>query len=188
MTKYLVFCLIFIFLTGCDEEPVPKQWGYHRIEFPERIYSEFARADCPFTFEYPDYGKFVFDDKEPCWMDIYYKPFHCNWHFTYRDLKGLSENRSKEFEEYRRLIYKHTVKATQIQETAIQTEQVKGVFFEIYGNVPTSAQLFMTDHENKHVVEVSFYFYTSLKNDSLAPVISYMKEDLLHLAETFKWK
>jgi gliding motility-associated lipoprotein GldD len=173
---------------SCSEDPVPKQQGFHRIEFPERNYSSYQKEGCPFSFEYPGFGTISYNDPDPCWMDIYFKPFHCNWHFTYRKLNGDSALRNREFEEYRRLIYKHTVKATQIKEAIIETPRLKGVLFELYGNVPTSAQLFLTDTENKHALEVSFYFYTAVKNDSLAPVIQYMKEDLLRLAETVRWE
>lgn len=180
--------LAMMLLSGCAEDPVPKQKGFHRIEFPQRIYSTYAKSGCPYTFEYPKLGNISYNDPDPCWMDIYFKPFDCNWHFTYRPLKGSREQRSKEFEEYRKLIYKHTVKATQIRESQLETPRLRGTLFEVYGNVPTSAQLFLTDTANRHVLEVSFYFFTAVKNDSLAPVIQYMKEDLLHLAESVEWE
>lgn len=183
-----IVVILSLFTLSCSEDPVPKQKGFHRIELPEKKYTNYQKENCPFTFDYPAFGEISYNDPDPCWMDIYFRPFHCNWHFTYRKLNGSAELRSKEYEEYRRLIYKHTVKATQIKEAIIETPRLKGVLFEVYGNVPTSAQLFLTDIENKHALEVSFYFYTAVKNDSLAPVIQYMKEDLLRLAETVRWE
>jgi len=175
-------------ILGCGTEPVPKEKGFHRIHLPEHRYVTFQKAACNYTFQYPEFAALSWNDPDPCWMDMYFKPFHCNWHFTYRALKGTTESRNIEFEEYRRLVYKHTIKATQIREIPIETEHIKGTLFEMYGNVPTSAQLFFTDHQNRHVMEISFYFYTSMRNDSLAPVIEYVKQDMLHMAETFQWK
>lgn len=178
---------LLLWLGGCGEDPVPKQRGFHRLEMPAHTYQRYTRPGCPYSFEYPGFGTVSYNDPDSCWMDIYFKPFHCNWHFTYRPLKGSREQRSREFEDYRKLIYKHTVKATQIRESQIETPRLRGTMFEVYGNVPTSAQLFLTDAENQHVMEVSFYFFTAVKNDSLAPVIQYMKQDLLHLAESLAW-
>lgn len=184
----LPLLLSLLLLSACSDDPVPRQKGYHRIELPSKTYKTYSKQNCPYTFEYPAFGEISYNDPDSCWMDIYYKPFHCNWHITYRKLKGSETLRSREFEEYRRLIYKHSVKATQIREAQIENEYIRGTLFEMYGNVPTSAQIFMTDKENKHVLEVSFYFYTAVKNDSLAPVITYMKEDLMKMAESLRWK
>jgi gliding motility-associated lipoprotein GldD len=188
MNKFLCLLFISFLIIACDQDPVPREKGYHRVYLPERNYVQFDKPECMYTFEYPAFADVSWNDPDPCWMDFYFKPFHCNWHFTYRSLKGDQESRNLEFEEYRRLVYKHTIKATQIREIPIRNAHVKGTLFEMYGNVPTSAQLFLTDLDNQHVMEISFYFYTSMRNDSLAPVIDYVKEDLLHLAETFRWK
>ncbi len=59
--------------------------------------------------------------------------------------------------------------------------------YEIYGEVPTSVQFFYSD-SIKHSLMTSFYFNTATKNDSLQPIISYMKKDLTHMIETIEWK
>jgi hypothetical protein len=42
--------------------------------------------------------------------------------------------------------------------------------------------------DSTHIVLASFYFDTAVRNDSLEPVINFMKDDLKHLAATLKWK
>jgi hypothetical protein len=34
----------------------------------------------------------------------------------------------------------------------------------------------------------ALYFNTALKSDSLAPVIEYLKKDVIHLLNTLEWK
>jgi hypothetical protein len=90
------------------------------------------------------------------------------------------------YEKYRGMIYRHSNKG-RIYETATQTEHGTGRFFEIYGEVPTSAQMLFSDSV-RYSVETSFYFDTALQNDSLAPVIEFIKQDLRHLQGTIRWK
>jgi gliding motility-associated lipoprotein GldD len=185
----IIFILFFLLgLLACENIQVPKEKGYPRIELPNHTYSVYQKSGCRYTFEYPSFGQIGYHDPDSCWMDIYYPQFNCNWHITFRDLNKEGHSRNEEFEEYRRLIYKHTIKASEIRETPVKTNHTKGIFFEMYGNVPTSAQLFLTDPAEKYSMEVAFYFFTSMKNDSLAPVIDFMKEDLLHLVETIRFE
>jgi gliding motility-associated lipoprotein GldD len=53
--------------------------------------------------------------------------------------------------------------------------------------VPSQFQFYVTD-STTHFLRAALYFRTALKNDSLAPVINYMKEDMLHMLETLEWK
>ena len=43
-------------LPGCDDPPVPKPRGYHRIEFPAFEYAAYAHP-CGVSFEVPVYSK-----------------------------------------------------------------------------------------------------------------------------------
>jgi gliding motility-associated lipoprotein GldD len=40
----------------------------------------------------------------------------------------------------------------------------------------------------KHFLRGAVYFNTATKNDSLAPVIRYLKQDAIHLIQTLRWK
>jgi hypothetical protein len=39
-----------------------------------------------------------------------------------------------------------------------------------------------------HVAEGNIYFNTALRNDSLAPIIDYMRNEMKHSIQTLKWK
>ncbi len=179
--------LIFIlFLSSCDEIPSPKLPGYPRILFPEHEYKSFNTPQCPFTFEYPSIGNIGDRRIDSCWVDIDIPQYQCKFHITYKPL-NQKVTYSNAYEDYRKLIYKHSQKASEIVETPIKTKNGIGTFFEIYGEVPTSAQFLYSDSTH-HAVMCSFYFETALKNDSLKPVIDYFKKDVKHLIQSIHWK
>lgn len=122
-----------------------------------------------------------------CAVDIYFPAFNAFWHITDRDFERDGATAVRSFEDYRAVVYKHSQKATHIQEQRHQWPAGTGTFFELWGAVPTSAQLYISDSLDNAVM-ASFYFKTAVKNDSLAPVIDFLKTDLLHLAETLRFE
>jgi hypothetical protein len=52
--------------------------------------------------------------------------------------------------------------------------------------VPRKFKFFLSD-STQHFLRGALYFRTALKNDSLAPVIDYIKKDVIHLLNTVKW-
>jgi len=193
MNKTFFFAAaLFLLLSSCEEyTPYARQFGYHRIDIPEqaeRSYQTFDMASCPFSFEYPSFGTITRSSADSCWTDIKMMPYDLKWHITYRDVASTEKDLPTHFEEYRRLIYKHTKKATRIQETPISGPKGSGTFFEIYGNVGTPAQVFFADSSESQVMMMSFYFQTALRNDSLRPVIDYMKEEVIHAVNSLEWK
>ena len=188
-----VFCLglagILLSLTGCKEETIsyPRPYAYPRINLPEHSYSSYSSPTCDFSFEYPAFGE-VEQQKsmDSCIADIYYPPFDCKWHLTYRNIPESGKTRSQHFEEYRKLVYKHSPKITKIDEFDLKTPNGTGTMFELYGNVGTPAKIFFGNDE--HLVMMSFYFNTAEKNDSLAPVIAFMKQDMEHMVTSLNWR
>lgn len=91
--------------------------------------------------------------------------------------------------EVEKMVYGHTVKATAIETKAFShpEKSVFGNFYELKGETASNVQIFITD-STKHFVTANLYFNTRPKPDSLAPAIDYIKKDLLHMVDTFKWK
>jgi hypothetical protein len=122
---------------------------------------------------------------DSCVFDIYFPELGCTWHTTVEEL-GAGYNYQAAYEKYREMIHRHSSKG-RIYESVIQTGLGSGRFFEIYGEVPTSAQFYFSD-SSRYSIETSFYFETALENDSLQPVIDHVKQDLRHLISTLRWK
>ena len=188
MRLYLALFSMGMLLLSCRSDVrIPKPEGFHRIELPKHTYQPYDDSNCPVVFDLPTYAATDIRKPDSCWVNFHFKPLNCYWHLTYKNLREARITPQAAFEDYRRLIYKHSQRATEITETALKTPNGSGVLFQIYGNVPTSAQIFFSDSVN-HAVMMSFYFNTALKNDSLAPIIEFVKEDMKHLIESLAWK
>lgn len=177
-------------LVACQSyEPYPRPYAYPRIDLPGNpSYTTFDNLSCPFTFSYPEGGKVQRDNNDSCWVDIFFPAYDLTWHITYRDTRTGGKDKGAYFEDYRRLVYKHTQKARDIQAKPIRYPAGAGTWFDLYGNVGTPSQIFMHDSAEQQIVMMSFYFQTALKNDSLQPVIEYMKEEVDHMLGTFRWE
>lgn len=185
--KLLTFTLLAsLFACNSAPEPYARPFGFSRIEIPkETKYKKFDNKTCPFTFEYPEFGTVSRDVADSCWVDIYFPKYDCKWHISHHSvIKG--KDRNAQFEDFRKLVFKHIKKASNIPETNLKTANGYGVKYELYGNVGTPVELFFGNDTD--VLTNSFYFNTAQKNDSLAPVIDYMKGQMDHFVETVQWK
>lgn len=180
-----------LLLVACGgPEPRPRPRTYPRLELPARGYARFSDPRCPCSFDYPAHGVIQPLKNDSCDFDIRFPQLGSAWHITNRPIRtGRSGpgTRSDLYETYRKLIYKHTQKASAIVERPLRVPAGGGVLFELAGQVPTPAQLFVSD-SSRHVFTLAFYFDTALHNDSLAPVITYSRADLRRAAESLRWR
>jgi len=189
--RYQLIVLICILNGGCNNSPAPypRPMGYPRIDLPSEVsYDTYQSEICPFNFEYPEYGEISAEREDSCWVDIYFPPFDCKWHITYRNIEQSGKPRFVHQEEHRGLVYQHSKQASNIRNTEMSYDQGYGTLYEIYGNVGTPAQFFYSDSLDQHLVMTSFYFNTATKNDSLLPVINYMKKELQHMIQSIDWE
>ncbi len=185
---YIVIILLSLFLTSCRENTTPKPRGYFRIDLPEKKYQKFT-SDCPYSFEYPVYATIIADaDKntEPCWINMDFNRIGGRLHISY---KNINNNLGQILEDSRKLAYKHSIKADAIHEQVfIQPERnIYGILYEIDGNAASSIQFYVTDSIN-HYVRGALYFNVEPNKDSLAPVIRFIKDDIIVMIESFEWK
>lgn len=185
---FILSLLLLLLIAGCTSEPaapLPRPVGWPRIDLPEHSYQPFDAGTCPFSFEYPNNAVVERTKADSCWMDLYIKEFECRWHLTYRYVPGSGKTIEQHNEEYRKLVFKHIQKVNQIKETPLESAQGSGILYELFGTVGVPAQFLFTD--STHLVMASFYFDTAVRNDSLAPVIAHVKEDMKHMAESIVW-
>lgn len=187
----LGFLLIIIFLTlSChNDNYMPKPRGYFRIDFPPKEFRSFDTT-FPFTFEYPRYAKIFPDNSrlaEKYWINIVYTPFHAQLHISY---KVIDHNLATYLEDVHTLVDKHIPKANAISQREFinKQEKVYGLVYDIKGSDAASAcQFYLTDSTSKFV-RGALYFNLVPNNDSLAPVISFLKSDIEHMINSFRWK
>ncbi|MBC6113090.1 gliding motility lipoprotein GldD [Pedobacter fastidiosus] len=183
--------ILLLILSACqsnDYSPKPK--AYYRIEFPKKQYIEFNQP-VPFNFEYPTYASIEQDksrDAQKDWYNLHFKQFNGFLHLTYYDVSGKGEY-DEMVEDARKLAFKHTIKATAIDQKVINypDRRVYGIYYAIEGNTASSVQFFLTDSA-KHYFRGALYFNERPQYDSIEPVVKFIKKDIDKMISTFKWK
>lgn len=185
---------LLLFLPSCNNTPVPRPRGYFRIDFPEKNYIRYSGQEglpqIPCSFEYPAYGKLTVPEEgtgNAGWFNIEFPGYKAKIYLTYKeihnDFAGMME------QTYRMNVKNHITKADAINEQAFNNyeKKVYGVLYDLKGNTATSVQFYATD-SIKNYLRGSLYFSAEPNADSLAPVINFFRDDIIHLMETLYWK
>ncbi len=179
-------------LAACTAAPdfTPKPKGYNRIVLPPHRYRALPDGH-PYTFEYSQAAVVKRDSSymaQPHWLNIYYPQLHANVQITYMDVARDRRLYNKMMEDARKLTGKHQVKATAIDERILKMPNgMRASVFELQGEVPSQFQFYTTD-STKHFLRGALYFQTATANDSLAPVIEYVKTDMVQMLNTLKYR
>ncbi len=185
---WIVLLLMTGFFSCTEPEYSPKPRGFYRIELPERNYTDFQPEDCPFTFKIPDYAIPVKDTNrfaESCWWYLIMPSLNAQLYLTYKPLNGDVE---KYLEDTHTLVYKHTARASSIDEQVIQFKPgVSGVIYTLGGEAASATQFFVTDSVH-HFLRGAVYFNIAPNADSLAPVQDYIRHDVLEMLKSLEWK
>jgi gliding motility-associated lipoprotein GldD len=182
--------ILFLALTSCNssEEYTPKPRGFFRIQLPPHSYKSFDPSSCPFTFEIPKEGYAIRDTNslsEPCWWYLLLPKVNGQVYLTY---KPLDKNFASFLEDTRTLVYKHTTRASSIDEKVITfSPGVSGIVYAIGGDAASPIQFFVTD-SSKHFLRGAVYFNVAPNADSIAPVVAYVQTDIEHMLKTLRWK
>ena len=187
--KYFVIVLAFSCFS-CGSNYLPKPKGYNRIKLPEANYRPLPDS-LPYYFEYSNHAKILRDSSwitERFWINLYYPEMKAAIHITY---KPVTDSIIREYlSDSYKLTSQHNVKAYAIEENILELPNgLYASFTELEGEVPTQAQFHVTDSDSTdHFLRGALYFRTATKNDSLAPVINYLKQDIIHLLTTLDWR
>jgi len=183
----LIFVFLIIFIVfSCKEDYTPKPKGFIRIDYPAKKYISY-QASQGFRFEYPVYANITGDSsqKHPDWLNIEFPQFDGKIYLSYRKIKC---DPGKYADKSRDLAYKHSIKAESINESIINIPEKKvfGIFYDIKGNAASAVQFFVTD-SLMNFIRGSLYFNTQPNQDSLAPVIQFIRQDIDHFIKSLEW-
>lgn len=209
---FLLPLMVLGLLTACNSSYTPKPRGYYKIDLPQHAYQRFDSSGFPYTFEYPVYGRIIQDStffeeqpENPYWINIdvpslggriyiSYNRIGGKARFKVKDAKGqyidsIGLNRfDKLLNGSYSLSYKHSYKASAIEDSVFVTpNNISGIFFRIAGNTATANQFLVSDSV-KHFLRGALYFDATPNEDSLKPVNNFLKQDLVHLVNSLKWK
>jgi len=188
--KNLIIIQSFVVLLSfsCQQNYTPKPNAHFRIDLPEKAYRMYDTI-FPFTFEYPVYGKLEYlipPTPDSCWLNIIFPKYRGTIHLTYgkvnNNLEWLKEDIWK-------IVYsKISQRADFVDDSYLFYEpDVYSVIYDIKGDAASPMQFLVTDSV-KNFLRGSLYFSVKPNYDSLAPVINFFREDVIHLIETVRWK
>lgn len=191
LKNFLVLVLLAIFAScSGNHDYSPKPRGYFRIVFPKKEYQNY-NASCPFTFVYPKYAYIEPDrhpDAKPCWLNMQFPQFNGTLHLSYEHIQSKKEF-NELVEDAHKLSFKHTVKATSIDEGVISypDRKIYGIYYTIDGNAASSVQFYLTD-STRNYIRGALYFNTEPRLDSIKPVLTFVKKDVDVMIKSFRWK
>ncbi|MGZ3810745.1 MAG: gliding motility lipoprotein GldD [Mucilaginibacter sp.] len=199
MKKIALFIPVLLLLAACggNHDYSPKPRGYYRIIFPKKEYQQF-NGPYPFTFIYPKYAVIEKDNtpqkKDKKLMNMNYllnmqfPQFNGTLHLSYESITS-----KKVFDELtedsRKFAFKHSVKATSIDQAIIHNpdRKIYGIYYSIDGNAASSIQFYITD-STKNYMRGALYFNMTPRLDSIQPVLTFVKKDIDTMIKTFRWK
>jgi gliding motility-associated lipoprotein GldD len=172
-----------------QQNNIPRPRGYYRIELPEKSYRDYESA-CPLKIQLPEYSRVeIFRDRmssDSCWFNVYFPKFNARVHCTY---VPVHDNMDKLLHDAYGFAAKHEMKATALKRTPINDDdrQVYGIVYDIEGEAASQLQFFLTD-STQHFFRGSLYFFNEPNPDSIAPVLDFLRADIMHLTRTITWK
>jgi gliding motility-associated lipoprotein GldD len=184
---FLLLGLLF-FGNSCRKEYTPRPRGYYRISFTVKSYKS-IQMPLPYSFQIPVYsipGSDSLNLKQLDWVTIEVPANHAQIHLSY---KKINKNLGEYIEESRTLAYKHSEKASSIEEQVFinPSKKVFGTIYNIKGNAASPMQFYLTDSV-EHFLRGSLYIKEIPNIDSLQPVIEFLNQDVIRLIETTVWK
>ncbi len=174
---------LFFLGSSCSDNYTPKPRAFFKVNLLDKEYDKIV-VDCNFSFAKPSYS-ILKQINQDCFYNLEFFDYNAILHITYLPLK---KNLLEHIEESRSLAYKHDMMADAISESVYINEKYKvyGLLYDYEGVTATSTQFYLTDSVN-HFFRGALYFNTEV-TDSLLPINNFLKEDIKHMIETFKWE
>ena len=209
---FALAALLFAACGGGDYTPKPQ--AYLRIDMPEHSYwlvdslcihagdtltdgtdtVVAITGSCktfPFTFE----ANQCVEIKEKSapkgeeWIDLVYPHWDGVVFLTYKRLNGTADLRGQT-DTSSRMLERHYKLSSGVEEQGYEDHdnRVYGTVYYLHGNKVASTMQFWLTDSTRHFLRGALYLNRTPNNDSLAPVLNYIQEDIEHLVETLRWR
>ena len=175
-------------LVSCGKTSIPRPYGYFRVDLPQHAYRAIDTLNLPYRFDLPKNAQIISrkTNNEMFWIDIYYPRLNASIYCSYKPVKS---NLIDLLEDTRKIVYKHSVRADGIGEKVFDHpgKNVHGILYDLKGNTASSVQFILTD-STRNFFRGALYFNNVPNKDSIAPMANYIREDVIHIMESFEWK
>lgn len=145
----------------------------------------------PFTFEANQCIELKEKDapKGEEWVDLVYPQWDGVVFLTYKRLNGTADLRGQ-IDTSSRMLERHYKLSSGVEEQGYEDHdnRVYGTVYYLHGNKVASTMQFWLTDSTRHFLRGALYLNRTPNNDSLAPVLNYIQEDIEHLVETLRWR
>lgn len=145
----------------------------------------------PFTFEANQCIELKEKDapKGEEWVDLVYPQWDGVVFLTYKRLNGTADLRGQT-DTSSRMLERHYKLSSGVEEQGYEDHdnRVYGTVYYLHGNKVASTMQFWLTDSTRHFLRGALYLNRTPNNDSLAPVLNYIQEDIEHLVETLRWR
>lgn len=185
----LLFLVVTLLIMACnDQQPQPKPHGYFRITLPEKSYQTYEGKYV--AFRYPEYAQIITDplgNNKDNWLDIDFSQFNAKIHVSYRPVINNFDTLT---EDARAMALKHIPKSSGIRQLYVENdeEHVYGLIYDISGTGAASPCQFFVSDTTSRFLRGALYFNLMPNNDSLAPVIDFLRQDIDTLIYSLEWR
>ena len=180
--------VVMFVVAACKDSYIPRPYGYFRVDFPEHNYLRLDTLNLPYSFDVSLFAHIISHETadEKYWIDIQYPTLNGSIYCSYKPINGNLFDLS---EDARKIVYKHTVRADGISESYFEhaEQRVYSVLYDLAGNTASPVQFVVTDSV-RHFFRAALYFDHVPNKDSIAPMMQYVREDIIRLIESFEWK
>ena len=188
---FLWICLAVLATACSDSNETPKPQAYLRIDMPPHAYSVCDTTALPFTFELSNLAEVQWKKNLPRdkWFTIAYPKYKGYVFMTYKTMNGVRDLRAQIDTSYK-FVEGHFSFSSGIDENKFvdREHHLSGTTYHLKGqNVASTYQFWVTD-STRHFIRGALYIDCTPNNDSLAPVLNYIQDDIDHLIETIRWR
>lgn len=189
----IFLALITFALLACEPTYTPKPTGFNNIALPDHKYELYSDSTKPYLFKkniITEVENYVTDliKLEDNYVKVNYPTMDASCWITYKEIHNNIDTLNSLIMNSFRLADGHNVKASGIDSEVISIEKDRyATSIILEGEVSSQYQFYVHDSTD-NFVRVALYFKTATKNDSLAPVINYIKEDMHQILRTIEWR
>ena len=173
------------------DAPTPRPRAFLRIDMPRPDYRLCDSAAFPFTFEVSRYATVEQKRSTPreTWLDIVYPQWQAVVFLSHHALASPADLRGQT-DTSLRLLENHYQFASGVAERtyADAPGRVFATVCRLGGSKVASTCQFWATDSTSHFLRGALYLDRTPNNDSLAPVIDFVRADIDHLVESLRWR
>ena len=188
---FLWICLAVLAAACSDSNETPKPQAYLRIDMPPHAYSVCDTMALPFTFELSNLAEVQWKKNLPRdkWFTIAYPKYKGYVFMTYKAMNGVRDLRAQIDTSYK-FVEGHFSFSSGIDENKFvdREHRLSGTTYHLKGQNVASTYQFWVSDSNRHFIRGALYIDCTPNNDSLAPVLDYIQDDIDHMIESIRWR